>query len=161
MRPRRLRPEEAHQVQVGHLLGLLGWTWAHFRPARSAGGRVMTPVQGPGGAGYPDLTCWRPAGWRGAGRVMWLELKAARGTLSAAQRQQLATLAGAGAEVYVVRPVHLELLREVAEARERPSLELVAPLLAWTRGTPTSARAGARERVSAPGPRPPRGGPGV
>ena len=51
---------------------LFGWLVHHTRPARSAKG-WRTPVQGD--AGFPDLVLVR------AGRVLFVELKSARGSV--------------------------------------------------------------------------------
>jgi hypothetical protein len=88
--------EAEWQRQVTDLAGMLGWTWAHFRPARTEKG-WRTPVEGPGGAGFPDLVLWR------GNRVLFVELKTDRGAVSDAQSEVLDGLARA-LEVYVWRP---------------------------------------------------------
>lgn len=50
--------EAEFQRQVTELAELLGWQWVHFRPARTARG-WRTPVEGPLGAGWPDLVLVR------------------------------------------------------------------------------------------------------
>jgi hypothetical protein len=82
----------------------LGWTAAHFRPARTEHG-WRTPVEADG-AGFPDLVLVRD-------RVVFLELKTERGKLSDQQKEWLRALDAAGAEAYVVRPRHLGLLSSV------------------------------------------------
>src|SRR5688500_18542245 len=54
-------------------------------------------------SGYPDETLVRE-------RVVWLELKTERGRLSSAQKEWLRALMYAGAEVYLIRPRHLDAL---------------------------------------------------
>lgn len=130
---RRKGPEAAWQATVCDLLDVLGYTWAHFRKARTAEGRHLTPVAGPGGAGYPDLTAWRPVGRRGAGRVVFLELKAEGRYPTPLQRAVLASLADSWAEAYVGRPRHFDLLREVLGASAPPSPDKVAALQPWRR----------------------------
>lgn len=51
--------EAAFMRQVTELAELLGWQWAHFRPAMRANGRWYTPVSGPLGKGWPDLVLVR------------------------------------------------------------------------------------------------------
>lgn len=79
------------------LAARFGWMRAHFRPARTATGGWTTPVAGDG-AGFPDLVLVR------RDRLVFAELKAGTGRLSAAQRAWLDRLERAGAEVYVWRP---------------------------------------------------------
>ena len=83
------------QEAVIDLAHLLGWTVAHFRPARTAQG-WRTPVAADG-AGFPDCVFVRD-------RVVYAELKSAKGAPSAAQRRWLDQLDRAGAETYVWRP---------------------------------------------------------
>lgn len=78
----------------------LGWMVAHFRPALTRSGRWATPVQGDG-AGFPDLVL---VDVRGAGGVLYRELKADAGRLSPGQRAWLDALAKAGADAAVWRP---------------------------------------------------------
>ena len=102
----RLGLSEAEWLrQLTDLAGLYGWSWAHFRPARTLQG-WRTPVSGPGGAGFPDLVLWRE-------RVLFVELKAERGGVLPAQRQVLAELEVAGAEVYLWRPSDFDAAHEV------------------------------------------------
>lgn len=70
---------------------------AHFRAAMTGKGRWVTPV-GADGKGYPDLTIV------GAGGVIWRELKADQGRLSAEQKLWIQRLVEAGADVAVWRP---------------------------------------------------------
>jgi hypothetical protein len=77
---------------------LFGYVVAHFRAAKTSAG-WRTPVQADG-AGFPDLVMAKP------GRLLFAELKSARGPISPAQTVWLETLSAAGAhvEVYVWRP---------------------------------------------------------
>jgi hypothetical protein len=61
---------------------LLGWRWAHFRPARTAHG-WRTPVSGPLGAGWPDLVLTRDRD----GRMLFAEIKSDHGKLSDEQSE--------------------------------------------------------------------------
>jgi hypothetical protein len=56
---------------------LLGWRWAHFRPAKTSHG-WRTPVSGPLGAGWPDLVLVRDRD----GRMLFVELKSEYGRVS-------------------------------------------------------------------------------
>ena len=62
--------EADFQRLVTDLAELLGWEWAHFRPAETARG-WRTPVSGPLGKGFPDLVLVHP----GRRRLMFVELK--------------------------------------------------------------------------------------
>jgi hypothetical protein len=72
-----------------------GWTVAHFRPARTVDG-WRTPVAADG-KGWPDLVLVRD-------RVIFAELKSARGRLSGDQQAWIHRLTAAGQEVHVWRP---------------------------------------------------------
>jgi len=87
---------EAHfQRQVLDLARILGWTVAHFRPARTdAGWRTAVAADG---AGYPDLTMVRD-------RLVIAELKTDIGRPSLAQRDWLEKLERAGIETYLWAP---------------------------------------------------------
>lgn len=84
---------------------LLGWTVAHFRPARvMRGGREIyeTPIAADG-KGYPDLTLVH----RRHRRLLFVELKAEKGRLSEEQSRWLEDLllcAGDKVGVHVWRP---------------------------------------------------------
>lgn len=99
--------EAAFQQQVTDLAELTGWAWAHFRPAMTSNG-WRTPVSGPIGAGFPDLVLVRARDKR----LIFAELKAARGPLSEVQESTLATLREV-AEVHVWRPADFDAIAEV------------------------------------------------
>jgi hypothetical protein len=81
--------------------------------ARMLGWRVYHTLRSKGSqAGYPDWTLVRE-------RVVFLELKREQGVVSPAQRDWLRALLDAGAEVYVVRPRHLDAIAKVLAARPR------------------------------------------
>jgi hypothetical protein len=67
--------------------------------------------------GFPDWTLARE-------RVVFLELKTETGVVSAHQKRWLTALAKAQAEVYLVRPRHLDALSTVLGARAHPSAGL-------------------------------------
>lgn len=76
--------EAEFQAQVCELAELYGWSWAHFRPAKTGRG-WRTPVSGPLGAGWPDLVLTRDRD----GRMMFVELKAQRTVLTPDQSEVL------------------------------------------------------------------------
>lgn len=92
--PTRPTPTEAQwQHVVTDLAKLLGWhPWHNTVAWRSD-------------PGWPDLVLVRD-------RVVYAELKAERGKLTAAQEVWLARLRAAGAEVHVWRPTDLDAVRE-------------------------------------------------
>lgn len=106
--------EAAFQQQVTDLAEVRGWGWAHFRPARTANG-WRTPVSGPLGAGWPDLVLVRGE------RLIFAELKAARGRLSTRQRAVLEALGRVAAyrdppprvEVFVWHPSDFPEIQEL------------------------------------------------
>ena len=87
--------ERDWQRTVTDALTALGWTWTHFRVARSAKG-WRTPISGH--PGFPDVVAVR------GDRVMFVELKSEQGRLSEDQAAWLLALGLAGAEVHVWRP---------------------------------------------------------
>lgn len=106
--------EREFQRQVTDLAGYLGWEWAHFRPAQTSKG-WRTPVSGPLGAGWVDLTLIR----RRDRRLVFAELKTEKGRLSSRQEAVLDLLRVLGTcpatphlhdqcvAVHVWRPSHL------------------------------------------------------
>lgn len=101
--------EKGFQAAVVELATLLGWRSYHTHDSRRSE------------AGYPDLTLVRGS------RLLFVELKTARGVVSAAQWIWLGALARTCAEVYVWRPgewaaIEDTLKRERAPARVCPAL---------------------------------------
>jgi hypothetical protein len=86
----------------------LGIRTAHFRPAKTAQG-WRTPVQGDG-QGWPDLVLV-------GAKVLFRELKSARGVTSAEQKLWLASLTRAGQDAGVWQPADLRSGRILAELR--------------------------------------------
>lgn len=90
--------EKEWQALVLELASLNGWRAYHtFDSRRSA-------------PGFPDLVLWRE-------RIIYVELKKAGGALSKVQRQVIADLEHAGAEVYVWRPDDFQFAGEVLARR--------------------------------------------
>lgn len=83
------------------LARMLGWKAYHT--LRSQGSEP----------GYPDWTLIRE-------RVVWLELKTEKGVVSDRQVEWLTALRKAHAEVYLVRPRHLEAIAAVLQTRITP-----------------------------------------
>ena len=89
--------EQELSDSVVDLAHLFAWRVAHFRAARTTHG-WRTPVSADG-AGFPDLVLVRE-------RVLFVELKSARGQLSVDQQDWMFALGNAGAEKHIWRPVH-------------------------------------------------------
>lgn len=85
------------QTAVIECARLLGWRVAHFRPGMNQRGRWMTAVQGDG-AGFPDLVMAR------RGRLIFAELKAEKGRMSAEQDAWMEALRVPGVTVAVFFP---------------------------------------------------------
>lgn len=100
-----LLTEREWQRQVTELAELLGYQWAHFRPAKTSKG-WRTPVSGPLGAGFPDLVLVR------GDRLLLAELKAEGARLSPDQRAVHASLAPA-VELHTWMPSDLPAVIEV------------------------------------------------
>jgi VRR-NUC domain len=96
--------ERDFQKAVTDALTLFCWRWTHFRPARSSKG-WRTPLSG--ASGFPDVVAVRND------RVLYLELKAEDGRLSAEQAEWLTALALAGADVHCWRPSDWDVAVEV------------------------------------------------
>jgi hypothetical protein len=79
--------EREFQRQVTDLAVILGWDWAHFRPAQTAKG-WRTPVSGTIGAGFVDLVLVRERDRR----LIFAELKKDDGRLSGDQERVLDVL---------------------------------------------------------------------
>lgn len=70
------------QRLVTDLATALGWKWVHFRPGRTERG-WRTPVEGPLGAGWPDLVLVRTGA--SIRELLFVELKGSRGSFSVMQ----------------------------------------------------------------------------
>ncbi len=99
--------EQDFQTQVIDLARRFGWRYFHARPGMTKGGRWATQMSGD--PGFPDLTMVR------GNRLMFAELKTAKGDVTFDQAQWLQTL-------YDVEHVTAELWRP-------HDLETVAELL--------------------------------
>ena len=109
----RALTESDWQGQVFELARLYGYSYVHFRAARtSRGWRV--PVEGPLGQGWPDVVLFRP------GRTIYAELKREKGNdCSPEQLWVHEQIRAAGNEVYVWRPSQLDdVIRVLQEAQE-------------------------------------------
>lgn len=85
--------------QFTDLAEMNGWRWLHIERMGNDRGQWRTPVSGPLGRGFPDLMLFKPA----TGRLLFVELKAQRGVLTADQKERLNELRAIG-ETYVFRP---------------------------------------------------------
>lgn len=113
--------EKELQIGVIDVARLFGWRVAHFRSVPvKRGVRVVweTPVQADG-VGFPDLVLVRE-------RVLWVELKVGRNTLSPEQAAWLEALRAAGQEAVVWTEhqwdsgeIEAELRRGTPQERER------------------------------------------
>lgn len=102
--------------QVVDVAELYGWSWAHFRPAQTTRG-WRTPVSGPLGAGWPDLTLVR------GDRILFVELKRESTRPRPDQTFVLILLAEA-AEVYVWRPSDFDDVVAVLSGRKKEAGQL-------------------------------------
>ncbi len=104
--------EADFQRQIIDLAHLYGWRVFHARPAQNARGDWRTPVAADG-KGFPDLVMVRD-------RVLFVELKSAKGRFAPEQHEWLDVLEEAGAEVHVWRPDDFDrahdILKEHADA---------------------------------------------
>jgi hypothetical protein len=117
--------EADFQRMVTDLAGVLGWSWVHFRPAQTQRG-WRTPVEGPLGAGWPDLTLLRVRDRR----LIFAELKRETTTVTVDQAAVLAALGELSApigdfrvadgcqtyariETWVWRPSDLDAIAEI------------------------------------------------
>lgn len=103
--------EAEFQRQVTDLAALMGWTWVHFRPARTEQG-WRVPVSGPLGKGWPDLVMVSPQ----RGRTLAVELKRELGSLPTLDQEYVHRMLEAGGwTVRVWRPSDLTSGRIQAE----------------------------------------------
>lgn len=98
--------ESQFQALVIDAARALRWRVAHFRPALTRDGRVITPVAADG-AGFPDLVLVHPDG-----HVLFRELKTDRGRVAAHQQAWGEALVEAGADWAVWRPRDWPLVLE-------------------------------------------------
>lgn len=97
--------EREFQRQVTDLAEVLGWDWAHFRPAQTSRG-WRTPVSGTIGEGWVDLVLVRGRDRR----LIFAEIKAEKGVLTPRQRDVLdvlRSLAGVWAVAKGTSPVDI------------------------------------------------------
>jgi len=102
-----LLTEQAFMAQVTQLAEIRGWSWCHWRPARTAHG-WRTAGSGPLSKGFADLTLVRTRDRR----RIYAELKSSTGKLDADQRAVLDVLRHV-AEVHVWRPQDWPAIEEV------------------------------------------------
>ena len=104
--------ETEFQRQVTDLAEMLGWSWAHFRPAKTTHGWKV-PVSGPLGAGWPDLTLVRDD------RLVFAELKRSTSNVPSPDQQFTLSLLGGAAETYVCRPGDIDDIARILGAPRR------------------------------------------
>ena len=98
--------EAQFMQQIIDLAHLYSWHIAHFRPAWSSNGtRCMTAVSADG-AGWPDLVLVKGK------RIIFWEVKSAKGKLSEAQWEWMARLKEV-AQAEVVQPHQWDYIQEV------------------------------------------------
>ena len=91
------------QAQITNLAELLGWSWCHWRAAPTRRG-YRVPVEGPLGAGWPDIFLAHPR----RGRLLAIEVKRELGDpITPAQETVHELLGLAGLMVVVARPSDL------------------------------------------------------
>ena len=100
----RVTPEDTWQRQLVDLAAILGYHWLHVRPGIRQSGAWSVPVSGTLGVGWPDLVLVRERDRR----IVFVELKAPGGKLTADQQRVLGILRAAGAEVYTWWPHQLD-----------------------------------------------------
>ena len=98
--------EAQFQQAVQQLATSLKWDWMHVRPSLNARNVYTTAVSGSLGSGWPDLVLCR------GGRLIFAELKAEKGKLSANQIRVLNLLESAGHDVFCWRPSDWETIME-------------------------------------------------
>lgn len=90
------------QAQIAELATLLGWSYLHLRPAQTKHG-WRTPVEGPLGAGWPDLFLIRVRDRR----LLAIEVKRELEQPTAAQVAVLAGLEACRIPAFIARPSDL------------------------------------------------------
>ena len=96
--------EKDFAAQVEQLLEMFGWVWCHFRPARTKNGWVTALSGFPG---FPDYFAVKD------GKILIFELKSERGKVTVYQELWHSELKKCGQEVYVWRPVDIEMIAEI------------------------------------------------
>lgn len=95
--------------QVIDLAHLRGWMVAHFRPSVNRRGKWSTAVQADG-QGFPDLVLVSA----NRERVIFVEIKSAKGRLSESQCDWLSSLQCCdGVEVYMWRPYNFSEIERI------------------------------------------------
>jgi len=103
----RALTESDWQGQVFELARLYGYSYVHFRAARTTRG-WRVPVEGPLGKGWPDIVLFRP------GRTVYAELKRETGNeCSPDQLWVHEQIRAAGNECYVWKPSDLNEVQRV------------------------------------------------
>ena len=101
--------EAQWQQQVVDLASILGWSWGHFRPAKTQRG-WRVPVSGPLGHGWPDLVLVRDD------RLVFVELKRSGKIAPSPEQRLVLELLGAAVEVYVWTPDDMDEVTRVLAA---------------------------------------------
>ncbi len=102
--------EAEWMAQVTQLAEMMGYSWVHFRPARTVKG-WRTPVSGPMGKGWPDLVLVKGQ------RILFVELKRDGVPLEVEQRAVLEMLDEVG-EAYCWRPRDFDAVAALLGATE-------------------------------------------
>lgn len=92
--------EKELQRKIVKLARLHEWRIAHFTATRTSSGVYLTPQSGD--KGFPDLVLLKPP------RLIFVELKSARGWVNFEQATWLNSLEACGVEQYVWRPKDLD-----------------------------------------------------
>ena len=82
-------------------------SWLHIERMGNVRGQWRTPATGSLGPGFPDLMLIKGS------RLLFLELKAQRGTMTELQRERLAELREVGADAYCFRPSDFNIILEI------------------------------------------------
>lgn len=98
--------EKTFQRQVIELAEALRWRVVHFRPGMNQRGAWSTAMSGTYAKGFPDLVLVRD-------RVVFAELKSAKGKQTEEQAVWGAAILIAGAEYYLWRPQDFERIRTI------------------------------------------------
>ena len=136
--------EKDFQQQVTELLSLLGWRWCHFRTAIGYHGRYQTPLDGY--PGWPDLVAVKGR------RLLFIELKSAKGKVTQGQQEWLDALQTAGQEVYVWRPDDFATLTEILQRRRTVPREGIWAFTAGPWGSKAVTTCSGRPRIESQDP---------